>query len=161
MGPDSHSAQKVYPAPFALQKGEEMRVFPVFVVIVVLLFFANRAAAQQPSGSKPAASVLGLMKSVIIPASDIIFGVGKEAPKNDKDWTAVQDSAAKLNDAAKLLMRQPPSTNDANWVNYSRAMSDAAEATGKAAKAKNVDAVLDAGDVLYGTCASCHKRYMK
>jgi cytochrome c556 len=138
-----------------------MRVVPVFLVIVALLFSANRAASRQPSGSKPAAGVLELMKSVIIPASDTVFGVGKEAPKNDKDWVVVQDSAAKLNDAAKQLMRLAPSTDDANWVKYSRAMSNAAEAAGKAAKAKNVDAVLDSGDALYGTCEGCHKQYMK
>jgi hypothetical protein len=138
-----------------------MRAVPVLVPIAVLLFLANAAAAQQPSGSRPAAGVLELMKSIVIPASDAVFGVGKEAPKNDKDWTAVQDSAAKLTDAAKLLMRQAPSTDGANWVKYSNAMSAAAETAGNAAKAKNVDAVLDAGDVLYGTCDDCHKRYMK
>ena len=128
-----------------------MRVTPVFLAMAVLLFLANRATAQQTSGSKPAASVLELMKSVVIPASDTVFGVGKEAPRTDKDWAAVQDSAAKLNEAAKQMMRQAPSTNGANWAKYSKAMSDAAEAAGKAAQAKNVDAVLESGDVRYGT----------
>lgn len=138
-----------------------MRVVPALVAVAVLLSVANAAAAQQPPDSKPAASVLELMKAVVIPASDSVFGVGKAAPKNDKDWTAVQDSAAKLTDAANLLMRQAPSSGDASWVKYSKAMSDAAETAGRAARAKNIDAVLDAGDVLYGTCDDCHKRYMK
>ena len=138
-----------------------MKVIPALMHIAVLLLLANAAAAQQPSGSKPPASVLELMKSVVIPASDAVFGVGKEAPKNDKDWTAVEDGAAKLTDAAKLLATQAPTTDGANWGKYSNAMSAAAETVGKAAKAKNVDAVLDAGDVLYGTCEDCHKRYMK
>ena len=138
-----------------------MKVVPVFLAIAVLLFLANWATAQQPSGSKPAASILELMKSVVVPASDTVFGVGKEAPKNDKDWAAVQDSAAKLNEAAKQMMRQAPSTNGANWVKYSKTMSDAVESAGRAAKAKNVDAVLDSGDALYGTCEDCHKQYMK
>ena len=56
---------------------------------------------------------------------------------------------------------QPPPTGGANWAKYSKAMSDAAGAAGRAASAKNVDAVLDAGDVLYGTCEDCHRQYMK
>ena len=138
-----------------------MRVVPVFLAIAVLLLLANRGTAQQPSGPKPAAGVLELMKSVVIPASDTVFGVGKAAPKIDKEWAAVQDGAARLSDAAKQMMRQAPSTNGANWVKYSKAMSDAADSAAKAAKAKNVDAVLDSGDVLYGTCEDCHKQYMK
>ncbi len=137
-----------------------MRTVSVFFVVAGLLFAANPAAAQQ-SGSKPAASILELMKTVVIPASDTVFGVGKGAPKNDKEWGVVQDSAARLNDAGQQLMRQAPSANGANWIQYSKAMAAAADSAGKAAKAKNADAVLDAGDALYSTCEDCHKQYMK
>jgi hypothetical protein len=40
-------------------------------------------------------------------------------------------------------------------------MADAAAVAGKAAKARNVDAVLDAGDVLYTTCEDCHRQYVR
>jgi cytochrome c556 len=40
-------------------------------------------------------------------------------------------------------------------------MADAAAVAGKAAKEKNVDAVLDASDVLYTTCEDCHRQYVK
>ncbi len=138
-----------------------MRAAPVFARITVLALLATAAAAQQPSGSKPVASVPELMKSVVIPESNAVFGVGKEAPKNDQDWTGVQDSAAKLADTAQLLMLQAPATGSANWVNYSKAMADAATTAGRAAQAKNVDAVLDAGDVLYSSCVDCHKQYLR
>ena len=138
-----------------------MKAVPALMLITALLLLANATAAQQPSGSKPAAGVSGLMKSVVIPESNAVFGVGKAAPKNDQDWTAVRDSASKLADAAKLLMLQAPAAGGANWVKYSKAMSDAAAAAVKAATGKNVDAVLDAGDVLYSSCEDCHKQYMK
>jgi len=138
-----------------------MRTAAVLVLIIALFLLANAAAAQQPSGSKPVAGVPELMKSVVIPESNAVFGVGKVAPKNDKDWTAVQDSAAKLVDAAKLLMLQAPATGGANWVRYSKEMADVAATVGRAAQAKNVDGVLDAGDVLYSACEDCHKQYMK
>ena len=135
-----------------------MRHVAALLAIAVLPFLASLAAAQQP---KPAASAQELMKSVVIPASDVVFGVGKAAPKTDKEWTAVQDGAARLSDAAKQLERLAPPANGANWIKQSRAMADAAETAGKAAKTKNADAVLDAGDVLYSTCENCHKQFMK
>ena len=138
-----------------------MRTPPALLVITVLLCPVNDAAAQQAAAAKSAAGTLELMKSVIIPASDVVFSVGKEAPKNDRDWIAVQDGAAKLIAAAKLLTTQAPATNGANWVRHTKAMAAAAETAGKAAMAKNVDAVLDAGDGLYSTCEDCHKQYMK
>ena len=127
------------------------------VLVTAVFLLANAAAAQQQS----APSVLELMKTIVIPASDIVFGVGKTAPKTVQEWSAVQGSAGRLIDAAKLLAAQSPPTGSANWVKYAKAMSDAAETAGRAANAKNVDAVLDAGDVLYGTCEDCHKQYMK
>jgi hypothetical protein len=138
-----------------------MRIAFALLATAVLFAVANGIAAQQPAGPIAAASTLELMKSAVIPASDVVFGVGKQAPKSDKDWAAVQDSATKLAGAAKLLMTQAPAANGANWVKHAQAMVDAAGAVGKAAMAKNADAVLDAGDALYNTCEDCHRQYLK
>jgi len=46
-----------------------MRTAPVFMLVTTFLLLANAAAAQQPSGSNPVASVPELMKSVVIPES--------------------------------------------------------------------------------------------
>ena len=138
-----------------------MRNRPSLLVVTALLFLTNGAAAQQTTGGKPSASPLELMKSTIIPASDVVFGVGKAAPKSDKEWAAVQDNAAKLIAASKTLMSQAPAANGANWIKHAKAMGDAANTAAKAAMAKNVDAVLDAGDALYTTCEDCHKQYLK
>ena len=138
-----------------------MKATPVLVLIAAIFSLANTAAAQQPSGSKPAANPLEIMKSTVKPASDVVFKVGENAPKSDQEWATVRDSVTKLTGAAKLLLMQAPSTDNANWLKYSKAMSDAAESAGKAAQAKNVDAVLDAGEALYSTCEGCHRQYMK
>lgn len=137
-----------------------MKTAHALLVVAALLFWANGAMAQQAT-AKPAGGALELMKSVIIPASDAVFGVGKQAPKSDQDWAAVRDNAARLSDAAKPLTLQAPSAGGANWARHSKAMGDAADAAIKAASAKNVDAVLDAGDALYSACEDCHKQYMK
>ena len=133
-----------------------MRMPGAGVWVALLCLFAHWALAQQPPDR-----VLGLMKSAIIPASDAVFAVGKTAPKNAREWSAVEGGAAKLADAGKALVTEAPATGGANWIKFSNAMSDAAVIAGKAAKDKNVDAVLDAGDVLYATCDDCHRQYVK
>jgi cytochrome c556 len=46
-------------------------------------------------------------------------------------------------------------------MKFSRALINAGETAAKAAKAKNVDAVSDAGNDVYETCDGCHKQYLK
>jgi hypothetical protein len=133
-----------------------MRRTGAAVGIAVILLLTQFALAQQSSDR-----VLGLMKSVVIPASDAVFAVGKAAPKDSREWAAVEGDAAKLIDAGKALATEAPASGGANWVKLSKAMSDAAALAGKAARDKNVDAVLDAGDVLYTTCDDCHRQYVK
>jgi len=47
------------------------------------------------------------------------------------------------------------------WMQYSRAMVDAAASVAKAADAKNGDALSMASDALYDTCETCHAKYLK
>lgn len=108
-----------------------------------------------------ARSTLDLMKAMVIPQSDIVFAVGKAAPKSDADLAAVLQSTSRLTGAAKTLATQAPAANGAGWLRFSQAMGDAAARAGAAARSKTVDVVLDAGDALYETCAGCHKLYMK
>jgi cytochrome c1 len=110
---------------------------------------------------EPPLRVLGLMKAVIIPASDAVFVVGKAPPKSEREWSAVDNGAARLIEAGKVLAKEAPPAGNADWIRLANAMADAAAAAGRAAKAKNVDAVLDAGDVLYTTCEDCHRHYVK
>lgn len=124
--------------------------------VAAAVLLVQWAVAQEPT---PRA--LGLMKSVIVPASDAVFGVGKSAPKNDREWAAVENGATRLIGAGKTLAGEAPANGGAAWTKFANAMADAAAVAGKAAKEKNVDAVLDAGDVLYTTCEDCHRQYMK
>ena len=124
--------------------------------VAAIALLAHIALAQEPP-----VRVLGLMKAVVIPASDAVFVVGKAVPKSDKEWAAVESGAARLIDAGKTLADEAPASGGANWIKLAKAMADAATVAGRAAKEKNVDAVLDAGDVLYTTCEDCHRQYVK
>jgi cytochrome c556 len=127
----------------------------------IVLALATIVLAGASQAQESASAVLDLMKSIVIPQSDAIFSVGKTAPRNDQDWAALQQSADRLTQAAKTLSAHAPAANGANWIKFSQAMGEASGRAGAAAKSKNVDATLDAGDVLYESCEGCHKQYMK
>lgn len=120
------------------------------------VLFAAAVPAQDPP-----VRVLGLMKSIIIPASDAVFAVGKAVPRTEREWAAVEHGAARLIDAGKTLAAEAPSAGGENWVKLANALSQAAAVAAGAAKARNADAVLDAGDALYTTCEDCHRQYVK
>ena len=138
-----------------------MKTSLVLILMMATLLLAGAAEAQQAAGFRPVASVIQLMKSIVIPTSEAVFGVAKEPPKNDAEWAALQDQAITLAESGNLLMLRPPSKDRSNWMKYSRALVDAGESAGQAAKAKNVDGVLGAGDVIYAACDGCHQQYMK
>ena|SRR5688572_29677020 len=122
--------------------------------LVILALFL-----QQPS-FKTVANVAELMKAIVIPASDVIFAAGGEAPKTDADWTKLQNNALALAESGNLLLMRPPARDNANWMKFSREMTDAAEVALKAARSKNATAIAEAGNRVYGSCESCHKQYM-
>lgn len=127
-----------------------------FVIFAASCLSSGVAPAQQAIGTP-----LELMKTLVIPQSDVVFAVGRAAPKDDKDWAVVMRAADRLEEAAKTLSAQAPAGNNAAWVKFARSMGDAANRAGSAARTKNVDATLDAGDALYETCEGCHKQYLK
>jgi cytochrome c556 len=133
-----------------------MKIRCILGCLGVTILAAGISQAQEASNS-----VLSLMKSVVIPESNVIFAAGKAAPATDKAWAQMVQSAGRLTDAAKALATQAPSTNADSWARSSRIMIDAASRVGAAARQKNVDAVLDAGDLLYESCEACHRQHLK
>jgi hypothetical protein len=101
------------------------------------------------------------MTAIIIPASDAVFGVGTKPPASGEEWTAIENNALTLSESGNLLMMRAPSEGRADWIKYSIALVDAGQSAFKAAKEKNSDAVLQAGDVIYASCDSCHMQFMK
>ena len=129
--------------------------------IIGAIVGATMLLTQFVLAQAPPPRVLGLMKAVIIPASDAVFVVGKAPPKSEREWAAVASGASRLVDAGKVLANEAPLEGTADWIRLANAMADAAAVAGKAAREKNVDAALDAGDVLYTTCEDCHRQFVK
>ncbi len=93
-----------------------------------------------------------------IPSSEVIVTAAAEPPEADQQWVAVQESAVTLAEAEKLLMSGELAEDNTTWMDMARGLVDQAEATVKAAEARNADALSKAGDDVYVTCDTCHKR---
>ena len=120
----------------------------------VLFVAAAGAYAQLPQ-------VLKIMKASVIPDSNIVFSVSNKAPKTDAEWAAVQKSTANLVLIARQLMPMGPDVGREAWVDFTNALGASSRKAADAAKARNADAVVAAGDEMYETCEGCHRIYMK
>lgn len=124
------------------------------VLLVTAVAWAQGGASHTPS------SVKEVMLTMTIPASDAIFDAASEPPKNDQQWAAVRKSAAMLAESGKLLTAGGLAKDNTAWMEMARALVTQAEATIKAAEARNADQLAQASDDVYLTCETCHMRYM-
>lgn len=119
---------------------------------------AGLAVAPQ-SAFKPLANVYQLMKAIIIPSSDVVWQVAMEPPKDGQEWTAVQNSALTLAEAGNLLMIGNRAKDQGNWMKAAQALADSATVVFRAAEARDVDALNEAGNQLVRVCRNCHQQY--
>ena len=123
-------------------------------VVLGILCVCGAAPAQFPHALK-------FMGATVMSNSNIVFSVGKQAPKTDVEQVAVLSSAANLSAGAPKLMPMGPDTGREAWVTFTDALGVGSREAVAAAKARNVDAVLSAGDAIYKACEGCHAAYMK
>ena len=135
-----------------------MRRFRWFAGGSALLLFASVAMTQEPA-LKPVASITQLMKAMIIPASNDLFNVGRQPPKDEEGWAAVRNSAVILAESGNLLMIGSRAEDSKVWMETSRALVDAGEAALKAALAKDVDGINEAGNQIVDSCEMCHEKH--
>jgi len=139
----------------------------------LLFLVAAAAVAQAPSSDKsafkpqPAGNLKQVMRGILLPNSDAIFKVADAAPKTDKEWADVQNSAIAIAEAAALIAMpgrlrengEPVPVTRPDWIKFSQELADAAKATYKAAQSKSQDAVNMSTDRLTDACDSCHMVY--
>jgi hypothetical protein len=114
-----------------------------------------------PSDSfKPVATVKQVMLGITIPASNAVFAVAGEAPKDDAGWQAIEASALAVAESGNLLLMKPRAVDDKEWKQFALALVDAGAKAAEAARAKDADKASTAGDDLYNTCEQCHAKYM-
>ncbi len=146
-----------------------MRALAISSVIasVFLLAGCGQGAApeQAAAPAAPAAPVSTvttrqIMLGLVIPAADVVWGVANAAPADDAAWEKVAANAAMIAEAGNLMSTGARVVDQADWLTYVKAMSDAATAAAAGALAKNVDQTSEAGNTLYDSCDTCHMKYM-
>jgi len=130
---------------------------------LAVLLLAGTAIAQGQSQQ----NLKQLMRSALLPNSNIIFAVQSKPPKSEKEWQIVENAAVNIGDAANLILLpgrlrsngQPVPVQAADYIKYAQALVPAGGKCLKAAQMKNLDAVGDCTDLLSESCDNCHKVY--
>lgn len=130
--------------------------------IVLGSVFVPSLHAQAP-GARPLVTVRDVMEKTIAPATNTLWNV-PEKPTAE-DWVALEEAAVTLLVAANVVAAGGTAPADAErvkqpeWQAFNEAMIQAGFAALKAVRAKDADALLASGDVLYPPCEACHQRF--
>jgi cytochrome c556 len=100
-----------------------------------------------------------LMISIIYPASNAIFYIHRGAPKDDKEWAAMQANALMMAEAGNLLMMGNRAKDQDNWIKDAKLLVEVGAAAFKAAQAKDADALDALSEQLNTACVTCHQDY--
>lgn len=117
-------------------------------------------ATGQAQDVKPVGSVMDIMNAMTIPASTAIFDVGREEPATEEAWKALEHQALILAESGNLLMLGERARDKGEWVQRSRDLIDAGIIALEAARKKDAEAVLAAGDTIIEACENCHASYL-
>lgn len=126
---------------------------------VAVLCMAGATMAQAP-GFQPVGTVRQIMLGIVAPSSDVIFKVANQAPKDDKEWKTVQDSALMLAETGNLLLMPGRAKDPGDWNKFSKSLIDQGSRAFKAANAKDAKALEDIGNDIDDVCETCHAKYL-
>ncbi len=101
-----------------------------------------------------------IMLGVVAPTSDVIFKVPNQAPKNDKEWKAVQDSALTLAEAGNLLLIPGRARDTGDWTKFAKSLVSQGSKAFKAANAKDAKSLEGIGNDIDQVCEDCHAKYL-
>jgi hypothetical protein len=129
------------------------------------------AARVELPPTTPVASIKQIMNGIVLPNANVIYdavgtvidaaGVHETAPKNDKEWATVADSAAAIVESGNLMLLGNRAIDKGEWVRLTRKFADAGKAVLVAAEAKQKEGVFAAGGELDETCDGCHEKYQR
>ena len=117
------------------------------------------AAMPQDREVKAVATVTQLMQAMVIPASNALFNLPRNVPNDDQGWSEVQNSAVILAESGNLLMIGTRAKDSEVWRATSRALVEAGEAALRAAQARDVESIGEAGNQIIEACESCHEKH--
>jgi hypothetical protein len=113
----------------------------------------------------PVVSLNEIMVYVVDSHSNELWDAAMTPPTSDAGWKELQRAAIAIAAAGSLTRvsgngpKDQQWTQQADWVKYSQAMSDAGLAAVTAVRSRTATELAKAGDRLVVTCIDCHREY--
>jgi hypothetical protein len=135
-------------------------------IAAIALPLACVLSLQPPAGAadrQPLVTIKEVMEKTITPATNALWNVFE--PPTDEQWTALEEASITLLVAADAVGRGGAGPTDAEWVNspawaaFNDAMTNAGVAALQAVRARDLEALMAAGDALYPPCEGCHLQF--
>lgn len=140
---------------------------PIFAL--ALLGLPGCTDAPEPSRFAAVADARQLMLSVIEPAAEVYWdavgvimdeeGTRHIEPRTEGEWEAVENAAFVLAESGNLLLLEERAQGRDPWRAMSRGMIEIGRRAVAAARARDPDAVFEAGGDVYLVCTGCHAVY--
>lgn len=149
----------------------------LFISGIAFIIAGARAARVNPPAhadvppAPPVATIKQIMNAIVLPNANVIYNavgttidgtkVEETVPKNDKEWSAVGDSAAAIVESGNMLLVGDRFIDKREWLSYTQRFIAAGKAALAAATEKKPDGILAAGGDLNETCDACHEKYQR
>ena len=140
-----------------------MKIKFISLIMASMVLAINLPAHAESTSDIPQITILELMESVITPTTNILWGV--EDPKTDEDWKPLEDAAIAVIASGTLMNLGGTGPNDNEWVKdpawraFSQIVTNAGIDALKAIRARDLEALFEAGNVLYPPCEACHLQF--
>jgi cytochrome c556 len=116
-------------------------------------------APAQSSLARRVGSISELMVDILYPAGDAVFYIETRTPTTSEEWSQLQLQTLALAETANLLMMPGRARDQDQWIADAQLMLDAGEAAYRAAKDRDVPALVSLNAALYQSCVTCHQHY--
>jgi len=153
------------------------------VALSTITLAQTPATPEAPAQTRVYTDMLGLMRSILYPASNVIFTAQSDDPEGFErtgrastspnpftsvygGWQAVELAGLALAESANLLLiprlcgnGRPAPVQDAAWQMWVQEVRDAGMVAYAAAQTRSQDAILDAAAAVSDSCLHCHRQY--
>ena len=142
---------------------------PGLIFALTLPALLGCSDAPEPPPFAAVADSRQLMLSVIEPAAEVYWdavgvimdeeGTHHIEPRTAEEWEAVENAAFVLAESGNLLLLEDRVQGGDHWRAMSRSMIEIGRRAVEAARARDPDAVFEAGGEVYLVCTGCHAVY--
>jgi hypothetical protein len=154
----------------AMQAKPPIKVITVLAILAVAAaLFVTAGHSQQGSRTTVAAdgtplvTIRELMEQTITPATNTLWNAWD--PPADDEWAALEEAAITMLVSVQATALGGTGPQDNEWVAqpawraFNQIMLNATTTMLNAIRERDHDTLLDAGDLLYQSCESCHQAF--